>query len=208
MDCGLAARIAMSIISTAAEVPAAMMSDTTAPASIGNAASSVCTRPPENSNRDARRDRDGPFGADEEAEQIRSGRISERDAEVHDLAIGHHRLDFEHVMHGEPILQAVGAAGVLGHVPANRADLLAGVIRCVVKAERRHLARDFEIGDAWLDSHALVRDIDVEDTIETRQRDDDAARYRQRAAGEPRAVSAGHERHAVTRAQPDDALYL
>jgi len=78
------------------------------------------------------------------------------------------RLDFEYVVNGEPILQAVRAAGIFSDVPANRAHLLAGRIGCVVEAERRHLTRDFEIGDAWLDRHALVRNIDVENSIETR----------------------------------------
>ena len=99
-------------------------------------------------------------------------------------------------MDGEAVLQAVRAAGVLGDVAADRADLLARRIRRVVVAERRDPFGDLEIGDAGLDRHPLVRDVDVEDAVEARQRDHEAAGDRQRAAGQPGAVAARDERHA------------
>ena len=71
-----------------------------------------------------------------QAEQVEPGRVDQRAAEVHHLAVGQHRLDAEHVMHGEAVLEAVRAAGVLGDVAADRADLLARRIRRVVVAER------------------------------------------------------------------------
>ena len=127
---------------------------------------------------------------------------------VHELAVGQHRFDAEHVMHGEAVLQAVRAAGVLGDVAADRADLLARRIGRVVVAERRDLPGDLEVGDARLDRHALVRDVDVEHAVQPRQRDDEAARDRQRAAGQAGAVAARDERHARARAQPHDRLHL
>ena len=57
------------------------------------------------------------------------GVSSERAAEMHELAVGQHGLDAEHVMHREAVFQAVRAAGVLGDVAADRADLLARRIR-------------------------------------------------------------------------------
>jgi hypothetical protein len=120
---------------------------------VANAASSVCTVSGRLRIRTVIRVAIAivPSDPTRRAEQIGSGRIGERAAEMHDLAVGHHRLDFEYVVNGEPILQAVRTAGIFSDVPTNRAHLLAGRIGCVVEAERRHLTRDFEIGDAWLD---------------------------------------------------------
>ena len=158
-----AARIASaSIISTAAgTMPAAMISDTAAPASLVllYAASSVCTRLrlPQDADDDLRHDRQRAFAADQQAEQIRTRRVGQRAADAHELAVGHHGLDLEHVVHGEAVLQAMRAAGVLGDVAADRAHLLARRIGRVVVAERRDLPRDLEVGDARLHGHALVR---------------------------------------------------
>jgi len=56
--------------------------------------------------------------------------------------------------------------------------------------------------------HPLIRDVDVENAVETRQGDDQAAGDRQRAARKTGAVAAGDERHAGTRAEPHDILHL
>ena len=180
-----------SIISTAAgTMPAAMISDTAAPASLmlSNAASSVCTLS------GLRRIRtttfvtigERAFAADEQPEQVGAGRVGERAADLHELAVRQHRFDREDVVHGEAVLQAVRAAGVLGDVAADRAHLLTRRVGGVVVAERRHLPRDLEVGDARFDGDAPVRDVDVEHAIQPRQADDDAARHRQRAARETR----------------------
>ena len=127
---------------------------------------------------------------------------------MHDLAVGQHGLDAEHVVHGEAVLEAVRAAGVLGDVAADRADLLARRIGRVVVAEGRDLTRDLEVGHAGFHRDALVGDVDLEDAIEARQRDDDAARDRQRAARQARPVAARNERHLRPRAELDDGLHL
>ena len=104
-------------------------------------ASSVCTASGRRSIRTRRLGDDGQraFGADEHAEQIEAGRVERGAADLHQLAVRQHRLDAEHVVHGEAVLQAVRAAGVLGDVAADRADLLARRIGRVVAAERRDL---------------------------------------------------------------------
>ena len=88
-------------------------------------------------------------------------------------------------MHGEAVLQAVRAAGILGDVAANRADQLARRIGRVVVAVRRDAARDVEVDDARLDGDALVRDVDVEDAVQPRQHDQDAVGQGQRAPDRP-----------------------
>ena len=204
---------AQSIISTAAGMmPAPMMSDTAPPPAsiVSNAGEQRLHRfgPAQDPHRHLRDDRERAFRSDEQPEQIRAGRVDQRAAEVHDLPVGQHGLDAEHVVHGEAVLEAVRAAGVLGDVAADRADLLARGIGRVVVAERRDLPRDLEVGHAGLDRDALVRDVDVEDAIEARQRDDDAAGHRQRAARQPGAVAARDERHLRPRAELDDGLHL
>jgi len=63
---------------------------------------------------------------------------------------------------GEAVLQAVRAAGVLGDVAADGADLLAGRVRRVVVALRRDALRHPEVYDAWLYDRALIVEIDRE----------------------------------------------
>ena len=70
------------------------------------------------------------------AEQVGPGRVEPLAAEVDELAVGQHDLERRHVGHREPVLEAVGAARVLGHVAADRADLLARRIGSVVEAGR------------------------------------------------------------------------
>ena len=93
--------------------------------------------PPQQPQRRLRDDGERAFRADEHAEQIEPGRVERGAAEVHELAVRQHGLDAEHVVHGEAVLQAVRAAGVLGDVAADRADHLARRIGRVVAAERR-----------------------------------------------------------------------
>jgi hypothetical protein len=62
------------------------------------------------------------------------------------------------------------------------------------------LSRNLEIGHAWFDGDPAVRNIHVDHAIEARKTDDNTARYWQRTTRQPRTVTAGHERHAVTRA--------
>ena len=94
-----------------------MMAETTAPP-----ASIVSSQDPD---RHPGHDRQRAIRADHEAEQIGPWRVDERAAQMHEFAAGQHRLDAEHVVHGEPVFQAVGAAGIFGDVAADRADLLA-----------------------------------------------------------------------------------
>ena len=78
-------------------------------------------------------------------------------AELDELAVGEDDRETADVVDGEAVLEAVGAARVLGHVAADRADLLARGVGRVVEAVRRDRARDVEVGDAGLDDHAPRR---------------------------------------------------
>ena len=148
------------------------------------------------------------FAADDERQQVRARGVGARAADAHHLAVGQHRLDLEHVVHGEAVLEAVGAAGILGHVAADRADLLAGRVGRVVVAVRRDLPGDLEVGDPRLHGDLPVGQVHVQHAVHARQADDDAARYRQRAAREAGAVAARDERHLRARAGTHDGLHL
>ena len=165
-------------------------------------------RPPQNPHGHAGDDGERAFRADDEAEQIGARRVGERAAQLDQLAVGQHRLDPEHVMNGEAVLEAMRAAGVLGDVAADRAHLLARRIRRVVVAERRDPPGDVEIGDARLHRHPLVRDVDIEDAVEAGQGDHEPAGDRQRAARQTGAVAARDERDPGPRAEPHDRLHF
>ena len=69
-------------------------------------------------------DRQRALAADQQADQIEPGRIVDR-SELDDRAVGQHGFQAEHVVDGHAVLERVRAAGVGGHVAADRAGALA-----------------------------------------------------------------------------------
>ena len=106
----------------------------------------------------------------------------------------------------ESVLETVRAACVLGDVAADRADLLARRIRCVEEAVRGDGARDVEVRHARLDDDALALEVDLDDPVHPRERDDDSACHRCGASGEAGAGSACNEWHALPVTRPKDRL--
>jgi len=78
----------------------------------------------------------------------------------------------------------VHAAGVFGHVAADRAGDLARGVGRVIEAALRDRVRDREVRDPGLAGHAAVVVVDVENAIEAREAEHDAVGERQRTAGE------------------------
>ena len=119
-------------------MPHAMIAETASPASSieSKPASSVSTASGRRSSRSVALVTTASVPSDPTSTPSRSrpGRIEHGAAEVHQLAVRQHRFDAEHVVHGEAVLQAVRAAGVLGDVAADRADDLARRIGRVVAA--------------------------------------------------------------------------
>ena len=156
-----------------------------------------------------RDDRQRPFGADEHRQQVEPGRIQRRPAEVHQLAVGQHRFDAEHVVDGETVLQAVRAAGVLGDVPADRADDLARRIGRVVAARsgatRRVISRFVTPGST------VTRRFGMSISRIRFSRDrpiSTPSGCGSAPPDNPGAVAARHERHAVAVTEPDDRLHF
>jgi hypothetical protein len=129
--------------------------------------------------------------ADERAEQVVARGIELRTAQRDQLAVGQDDLQPAHVVRREPVLEAVRAAGVLGHVAADGAhDLRAGIGR--VEEVGRHRGRDRRVRHAGLDAYALVGEVDLEHALQAGRDDQDAVGDRQRAAGQPGARAPRH----------------
>ncbi len=98
-------------------------------------------------------------------------------------------------MHGEAVLEAVRAAGVLRHVAAHRADHLAGRVRGVEVAVRPGRGADRQVRDARFHDGPLADRVDRDDPAHPRGHDQHAVGPRQGAAGQAGARPPGHERH-------------
>ena len=154
-------------------------------------------------------DPERPLGADDHPEQIRPVvAVDRRPSELEQLAVREHDLRSGDVVDREAVLEAVGAARVLRHVAADRADLLAGRIGCVEVAVRRDGPGHVEVRHARLHDDALALDVDLENPAHPGDRDDDPVRHGERTAGEAGARAAGDERHPVACAEPEDGLHV
>ena len=107
-------------------------------------------------------DAERPFAADDRADQVEPGRIFRRPADLHDLAVGQYHLDAQHVVHRDAVLERVRAAGVRGHVAADRAGPLARRIGCVVIAGPCEVLVEPDVHDARLDDGVAVAEVDLQ----------------------------------------------
>ena len=149
-----------------------------------------------------------PLRAGHHAEQVVALGIEVLAAEAEHLAVHQHHLDAEQVVGGEPVLEAVHAAGVLRHIAADRAGDLAGGVRGVIEPVGADRGADGEIGHPRLDHGAAVGAVDVENPVELAEADGDPVRQRQRAAGEPGAGAARHDLHPPLVAEREHAAHL
>ncbi len=153
-------------------------------------------------------DAERPLGSDDDAEEVHAVGVERLAAELDDVAVRQHERRTRDVVHGEAVLEAVRAAGVLGDVAADRADLLARRVGRVEVAVRRDRTRDVEVRDAGLDDDATALEVDLEDAVHAGERDDDAARDRSGAAREPGAGAARDERDTRRVTRANDRLHL
>ena len=87
-----------------------------------------------------------------------------------DLALDREAAHAQHVVQRQPVLQAVHAAGVLGHVAADGAGDLAGRVGRVVQAVRRGGLADRQVAHAALHDRGAADRVDLEDLVELGQR--------------------------------------
>ena len=153
-------------------------------------------------------DPERPLGSDEHPEQVGAVLMEALPAELDELTVGEHHLGTRDVVDREAVLEAVRSAGVLGDVPADRADLLARRVGCVEEAVGGDRAGDVEVRHARLDDDPPALDVDLDDPVHPRQRDDDPVGDGEASPGEPCPGTPGHERDACSRAGADDRLHL
>ena len=131
---------------------------------------------------DLRRHAQRALRADEDPAQVVAREVELLAAQLHDRAVGEHDLQAADVVGREAVLEAVRAAGVLGHVAADRAhDLRRRVGRIEVRGPDR--GRDGDVRHAGLAHHALVVEVDLEDAPQPREDDEHAVL--ERAAPRP-----------------------
>ena len=116
-------------------------------------------------------------------------------AELHRLALDREAAHAQHVVQRQPVLQAVHAAGVLGHVAADAAGDLAARVGRVVQPQRCRGLADGQVAHAALHDGGARQLVQLEDLVELGQRQRHAQRVRQRAAGQAGAGAARHHRH-------------
>ena len=90
----------------------------------------------------------------------------------------------EDVVGGDPVLEAVRAAGVHGDVAADGAGELARRIGGIEEAAMGDSIGDVDVGDAGLNPRAAVFIVDVEDAIEAGEAEHDRIGRRQGPAGQ------------------------
>ena len=147
--------------------------------------------------------------ADDQAEEVVAGAVEMRAADLDDGAVDQHHLDAEHVVGGDAVLQAMGAAGVHGDVAGDGAGELARRIGRVEEALVRDRLADAEVGDAGLDAGGAVLEVDLEHAVHLGDAEDDRVLRRDRAARERGAGAARHDLEPCSwqkRSTADDLL--
>ena len=148
------------------------------------------------------------FRACHQSEQVVAGGVERAAADGDALAVGSDHDEFEDVVHGETVLQAVEPARIFCHVAADAARNLGRRIRGVVESERRDVLGNREIAHPGLHPRSAVDRIDLEDPVKLREAQQHPAGERQRAAREPRPRAPRDDRHAEARAGPHHLLHL
>ena len=151
----------------------------------------------QNPHRDLGDDAEQPLGSDHDAEQIVAGRIEMLAAEPQDLAGDQHHLAAEHIICGQPVFEAVHAAGILRHIAPDRAGDLRGRIGRVIESLVLHRLGDGEIGDAGLHHGDAVGEVHLADALEFSHAEEDAVAERQRPSGQRGAGAARYHFDAV-----------
>ena len=103
-----------------------------------------------------------------------------------DLAVGEDHLRPEDMVAGHPVLEAVGPAGVLAEIPADRRRLFAGRVGLVEIAVLGERILQIERDRARLHHDPVVFHIDLEDPVHLRE---DERRCRPARSRSPRSGS-------------------
>ena len=100
------------------------------------------------------------FRAHDQSEEVVAGSVEAGAADIDDLAVHQHHADAEHVIGGDPVFQAMGAARIGGDIAADGASDLARRVRRIEEAVRGDRFGNTGIGDAGLDAGDAVGQVD------------------------------------------------
>ncbi len=127
-------------------------------------------------------DAEEPLGAGDNAKEVVAGSLQMAAAKPQDLPVHEHQFAAEHVVGRNPVFEAMHAAGILRHIAADGAGDLRGRIGRVIETGVLDRLADGEIGDARLDDHHAIVEIDGADALELGHAEKNAIAERQRAA--------------------------
>ena len=153
-------------------------------------------------------DPEHPFRTGDEGEEVVAGGVERLATQGEKLAFDVDHLDLEDVVDGEPVLEAVQPARVLGDVPADGARDLRGRVRRVVKTVRIGRLGDGEIAHAGLHPGKSAVGIELEDAAELGEAEEKPVLEGEGASGEAGAGTAGNHRHVLRGGHPHDPLHV
>src|ERR1039457_6433472 len=138
-------------------------------------------------------DAERPLAADEDPGEVVARRVGRLPAQARHLAVRQDDGHPEDVVRGDAVLEAVGSAGVLRHVAAERRGLLARGVRQVLIAQRRQGAAELEVEHPGLHPGPHVGHVHLEELVHPNHLDDDPALDGDRPAAQVRAAAPGDE---------------
>ena len=159
-------------------------------------------------HRDLGDDAELALRADDQRQEIVTGRIEARSADIDDLAVHQHHADAEHIIGGDAVFQAMGAAGIGGDIAADGAGDLARRVRRVEEAVSGDRLGNGGIGDAGLDPSHAVHQVERQNFAHAGQAQHDGVLERQGAAAERGAGPARHDLDVVLVAEAQDGAHL
>ena len=148
------------------------------------------------------------LGPDHGGHQVVAGRVQRLAAQHQLVPLDGLHGDAEHVVHGQAVLQAVHAAGVLGDVAADAAGELRGRVRGVVEAVVCDGLGNLQVRDTGLDARRAGIRIHLEYAVHLGQGEQNPVGEWSRAAGEPGPGAPRHDRNLVLVADSEHRSYL
>ncbi len=142
-------------------------------------------------------DQQQPFRADGHRQQIESGSVRRAAPELDRFSIDGIAADTEYVVNRESVFQAVDPSGILRDVASDRASQLRGRIGRVIQGVGCGGFGDLEVTDTRLHARCARSRVDIENAIQSCQRQHHTARVRRRSSGQAGPCATRDDRNVV-----------
>ena len=163
---------------------------------------------PRELDRDLGHHRQHALRAGDQRQQVVTRRIQPQAAEFDDVTVDGHPPHLEQVVDGQPVLEAMHAARVFGHIAADGAgDLGRGIGRVVQPMGRRRLG-DGQVAHPGLHHRPPRMGVDGDDPAQAREGQHHPEAVRLGAAGEAGPRPPGHHRHPLPGTDLQDGHHL